>query len=86
MIERKTWKEFRKTGLLWFVNTILQAFGWSIVLIRSDDGEITGAYPARVNFRGFPEESNTKGYNAVAKYLKENIDNIIIENEENEDA
>ena len=23
MIEKKTWKEFRDSGLLWFVNTIL---------------------------------------------------------------
>lgn len=27
MVKKKTWQEFRKTGLLWFMNTILHAFG-----------------------------------------------------------
>lgn len=30
-IEEKTWDEFRETGLLYFVNSFLQIFGWSIV-------------------------------------------------------
>ena len=32
MVKKKTWQEFRKTGLLWFMNTILHAFGWAIVV------------------------------------------------------
>lgn len=47
MVKKKTWQEFRKTGLLWFMNTILHAFGWAIV-VEVERGEITGAYPARV--------------------------------------
>ncbi len=27
MIEERTWKEFRETKMLWFVNMILHAFG-----------------------------------------------------------
>lgn len=32
MINKKTWDEFRATGLLWLVNTILHVFGWAIVV------------------------------------------------------
>ena len=45
MVKKKTWQEFRKTGLLWFINTILHAFGWAIV-VEVEKEEITGAYPA----------------------------------------
>lgn len=31
MITKKSWSEFRETGLLLLVNTILHAFGWAIV-------------------------------------------------------
>lgn len=72
MIEEKSWKEFRESGLLWFVNTTLHIFGWSIV-IEMVDGEIARAYPARVKFRGFSEEVNTDGYKKVSKYMKDNV-------------
>ena len=32
MINKKTWEEFRDSGLLWFVNTILHMFGWGIAV------------------------------------------------------
>lgn len=78
MVKKKTWQEFRKTGLLWFINTILHAFGWAIV-VEVEKGEITGAYPARVRFRGFDEVSNTTGYQNVARYMKEEADQLIEE-------
>ena len=31
MIKKKTWEEFRKTGLLWFVNVIIHVFGWAML-------------------------------------------------------
>ena len=55
MIDKKTWDEFRSTGLLLFVNTMLHIFGWAIVVKYDDDDSIT-AYPARVKFRGFDEK------------------------------
>ena len=76
MIDKKSWSEFRNSGMLWFVNTILHAFGWAIVLDIDDNGEVTGCFPARVKFRGFSEEVNTKGYIALSEYLKKNIDDI----------
>lgn len=30
MVEKKTWKEFRDSGFLWWINMILHTFGWAI--------------------------------------------------------
>lgn len=80
MVEKKTWKEFRDSGLLWWINMILHTFGWAIVFDFSNynketnDGTIREVYPARVKFRGFDEKSVTEGYQKVSKYLKENAE------------
>ena len=82
MIDKKNWEEFMSSGLLWFINTILHTFGWSIV-IKKYDNKIIDVYPARVKFRGFSEESNTDGYIKISNYLKNNIDELAKEaNEE----
>lgn len=89
MIEKKTWKEFKDTGLLWLVNTILHMFGWAIAVEvernNFNEEKTVDAYPVRTKFRGFGEEINTKGYMKVTKYLKENIDDLIkeVKNDEN---
>ncbi len=75
MIERNDWKEFQKSGLLWWINMILHTFGWALVIECSNDG-IEVAYPARVKFRGFQETINTVGYEAVSKYLCDNSQNL----------
>ena len=31
-VTKKSWKQFKNSGLLWFINTILHVFGWAIVL------------------------------------------------------
>lgn len=79
MIERKTWKEFREIKLLWFVNTILHLFGWAIVVVSDDSGDIKDVYPARVKFRGFSEEINTNGYIGLSEYMKENAEELLKE-------
>jgi len=81
MVFKKTWKEFQESGLLWFVNTFLHTFGWSLV-IEIDNGKIVNAYPARVKFRGFDETTNAKGYLNVTKYMKENAENLLKEAKE----
>lgn len=50
MVTKKTWKEFRESGFLWWINMILHTFGWAIVVDIDDNGEITATYPARVKF------------------------------------
>lgn len=81
MVERKSWEEFRDTKLLWFVNTILHAFGWAIV-IEKDNGMIKDVYPARVKFRGFTPEVNTQGYIGLSEYMKENCEELLKEAKE----
>ena len=71
LLKRKTWDEFRGTGLLWFINTILHMFGWAIA-VKMEDDEITDVYPARAKFRGFTDEVTTEGYQKVSKWLFEN--------------
>lgn len=73
---KRDWKEFRETGLFWFVNTILHTFGWALVAEIDENGNVSNVYPARVEYRGFPEKINTDGYNKIKKYLKDNIDEI----------
>ena len=80
MINRKTWEEFRNSGLLWWINQQLHIFGWSIVVVMEED-KILEAYPARVKFRGFDDNNNTQGYIKVSKYMKENADELLKEAE-----
>lgn len=79
-IDKKTWSEFRETGLVWFVNSILHLFGWAIVL-RADNGEILEVYPARVTFRGFSEGVTSEGYRKVTKWFTENAEDLYKESE-----
>lgn len=84
MVTKKSWEEFRASGLLWFVNTTLHVFGWAIVveIMDADDTTITNVYPARVKFRGFNEDTNTKGYQKVSQYLKDNVEELAKECED----
>lgn len=75
MVNEKSWDEFRSSGLLWFMNTILHMFGWAIV-VDVEDGEVIRAYPSRVKFRGFSSEINDEGYIKVTEFLKDNIDDL----------
>lgn len=81
MVTKKTWREFRESGFLWWINMILHTFEWAIVVDIDDNGEITDAYPARVKFRGFGEKNNTEGYIKVSQYMKENVSDLLEEAE-----
>ena len=78
MVTKKSWEEFRDSGLLWWINMILHTFGWSIGC-ELDEGVITQVYPARVKFRGFDPESNDRGYSKVTQYLNQNCSELIKE-------
>lgn len=77
MIRRKTWNEFQESGLLWFVNMILHAFGWAIIFERV--GNTLNVYPARVSYRGFDEDTNTNRYMKLAEYMKDNAEEVLHE-------
>lgn len=76
MVTKKTWKDFRKTGLTLFINNILHVFGWAIVFELNEVGEITDVFPARVKFRGFSEKDTSESFKKIATYLKENADDL----------
>lgn len=76
----KDWKEFRESGLLWFINSILHVFGWAIVIqMNSETGEVIRAYPARVRYRGFSEKSMERGYINVSKWMKDHGNELLEE-------
>lgn len=77
-MKRKSWEEFRDTGLLFHINQILHAFGWDIVF-EMENGNIIDIYPARVKFRGFSEEAQDKNYKKIAVYMKENSEELLKE-------
>jgi len=71
VVNEKSWKEFKDSGLLWWINMLLHTFGWAIVF-EIEGKEIKRVFPARVKFRGFGEEENTKGYQEISQYLADN--------------
>lgn len=82
-MKRKTWQEFKDSKLLWWVNRSLHLFGWAIVFSYEEDGTLVEVYPARVNSRGFDEETEEDGFIGLSRYLRENIkeiDKCLVEN------
>jgi len=71
-VKEITGKEFRESGALWFVNSILHLFGMAITW-NPDTDELKASI---VRFRGFKEELNDSGYKKLSNYLKDNIDEI----------
>lgn len=70
MFEKKTWEEFQKTGLLWWLNRQLHLFGWSIVVVADDStGELLEIYPARSSWRGFDRDVEEEQFETLTKYL-----------------
>ena len=63
------WKTFMDVGLLWFVNRSLHLFGWAIVLETLPDGSVVGAYPQRVQYRGFDRETEEARFADLTSYL-----------------
>lgn len=78
MVDKKTWREFRDSGFLWWINMILHTFGWAIVL-QTDNGKIINAYPVRVKYRGFNMKSTENGYIKVSEYMDENSKELLEE-------
>lgn len=81
-VEKRSWDEFRKTGLFMFVNTILHAFGWALVVEvdclkeTAGEGVVASCFPARVKFRGFGEEDQTEMHERIADYLEQAAPNF----------
>jgi hypothetical protein len=41
------------------------------------DGSISDCYPARVSFRGFPEETEDEGFRGLTNYIYNNVSNLV---------
>lgn len=76
MVHKESWKYFRESGMLWWINMILHTFGWAIVYDFDDNKELVDVYPSRVTYRGFCEEANTDGYIKVSKFIKDNAQKL----------
>jgi hypothetical protein len=74
-IEKKTWEEFRETGLFLWINKILHTFGWVIVL-EMQQNKVMSIFPARTKWRGFKTSDDTESYEKIAKYMKENAEEL----------
>ena len=82
MVSKKSWEEFKESGILWFVNMIIHTFGYAIVYEYDDNNIISSVYPARVKFRGFSEQINQNGYIKISKYIKKNSETLYDESEQ----
>ena len=76
MIEIKDWKEFEDSGLLWYTNLFLHAFGWCLLVEQDDDGNVIAGFPARTDFRGFSTDINDAGYLKLTNWVTDNIDEL----------
>lgn len=81
MVNKISWKEFKDSGMLWWINMILHTFGLAIVF-DMEDGEIKEVYPARVKYRGFGEKNNIEGYIKVSEYMNKNAGILLEESKE----
>lgn len=68
MVKYITVQELRESGLLWFINTILHAFGIAIT-VNTETGELKAAI---VKFRGFNPDTNDLGYLRLTEYMRDN--------------
>lgn len=71
MIEIKDWKEFKDSGLLWYANLFLHAFGWCLLVEQDDDGNVIAGVPARTDLRGFSTDINDAGYLKLTEWVKD---------------
>lgn len=66
-------EQFRNSGLLWFVNSILHAFGVGIAC----DPDTQRLYPAITRYRGFNEKNNDLGYRRMTLYMNDNAEDLL---------
>ena len=77
MVEEMNIDDFRNSGLLWFINQQLHVFGVALVVDVDGEGKAIRMYPGRCKFRGFSEESNSRGYTKLSKYMVEHAEELL---------
>ncbi len=82
MTEERSWEEFRASGLAWWINRTLHLFGWALVFEVDDTAKPLGkqkvvrCYPAHCRFRGFGEESESRGFRKLTAHIEESLDRM----------
>lgn len=76
---KETWCEFRKNGLLTFVNMFLHIFGWAIVMVLDKEENIITVYPSRTKYRGFSEATVSKAYIKLSEFMDKNHKELLDE-------
>lgn len=76
MIQKRDWKEFQDSGMLWWINRMLHLFGW-VICFDFDNGELKEVYPARCKFRGFSPTCETEGFKQVTEFMLKNANDLI---------
>jgi len=82
MLVEKSWNEFRETGLVVFINTILHVFGWAITFLVDNDNNVIQTYPSRTRFRGFDKKTVDESYIKISRYMSKNAEQLHNECEE----
>lgn len=68
-VDRRSWREFQESGLLWWVNRSLHLFGWAIAMEVRDDGEPVAVYPVRISCRGFDASAEADGFRRLTDHM-----------------
>ena len=75
--------EFTNTGLVLFINQILQPFGFSLTYTWDEVNKVASNLQiGKTRYRGFSEESISRAYRKLGNYLAENAVRL---NEESKD-
>jgi len=79
-MKKKSWEEFRSTGLVLFVNFILHIFGWVLAFEIDKDEKVLSVFPARCNkFRGFNSDDIEESYKKITEYIYNNSAELLLE-------
>jgi hypothetical protein len=68
---RRSWEEFRETGLLYFINSFLHIFGWEITAYIDGEGKTVECCPTQTDFREINIDSAKLSYKKLARYMKD---------------
>lgn len=68
------WEEFRKSGMLWYVNTMLKPLGWSICFLTDKKDNLEEVLAVKGSYT-FTEEESVRGYKKFSTYLDKDKEN-----------
>ena len=76
LLDERSWQEFQRSGLLWFVNRTLHLFGWALVF-EMDGDTVVRVYPARTRFRGFEQSMEEQGFKMLTETIAATADELL---------